>query len=128
MAPRLIDFFVDTNILIYIMERHPHPVVSQVSKFSLAISVISEIELLGKKNIRPDEVSMVRKLLNNCKIIDLDDTIKEIAISIKQKHSIEVADAIIAATAKAFDLPFVTTDKDFKKIGDDDIVILDINI
>ena len=121
------DFLVDTNILIYIMERHPHPVVSQVSKFSLAVSVISEIELLGKKNIQQDEVSMVRKLLNNCKIVDLNDTIKEIAISIKQRYTVELADAIIAATAKALDLQLVTTDKDFKKIQGVDIVILNLN-
>ena len=122
-----IDFIIDTNILIYILERHPHPVISHVSKFSLAVSIISEIEMLGKKNILPSEVSMVRKLLNNCKIIDLNHTIKEIAISIKQKYSIELSDAIIAATAKALDLQLVTADKGFKKIEGIDIVILDLN-
>ena len=50
---QMIDFFVDTNVLIYILEKHPAPVVSKISKFSLAISVISEIELYGKKNITP---------------------------------------------------------------------------
>jgi len=35
------------------------------------------------------------------------------------------ADAIIAATAKAFNLPLITADKDFKKIEDVAIVLLD---
>ena len=55
------------------------------------------------------------------------DTIKEIAISLKQKYSIELADSIIAATAKSFNLPLVTADKGLKKIEDVDIVLLDLN-
>ena len=66
-------------------------------------------------------------LLNDCDIIDFNDRIKEIAISIKQKRSIELPDAIIAATAKSFNLPLVTADKDFKKIEGIDIVYVDLN-
>ena len=120
-----VDFLVDTNVLIYIMEKYPHPTISAISKFSLAVSVISEIELLGKKNIAPHEVNAIRNLLNDCEIIDFSDITKDITISLKQKYSIKIADAIIAATAKAFNLPLVTADKDFKKIEDVDIVILD---
>jgi predicted nucleic acid-binding protein len=56
----------------------------------------------------------------------LNDTIKEITISLKQKYAIKTPDAIIAATAKAFNLPLVTADKGFKKIDDVDIVLLDV--
>ena len=122
-----IDFLVDTNILIYIMERHPHPIISHISDFSIAISIISEIELFGKKNITRHEINAARNLLKDCDIIDLDHTIKDIAISIKQKHSIVLSDAIIAATAKSLDLQLVTADKGFKKIEGVDIVILDLN-
>jgi len=38
----------------------------------------------------------------------------------------ELPDAIIAATAKCFELPLVTADKDFKKIEGVDIVLLDL--
>ena len=121
-----IDFLVDTNVLIYIMEGYPHPVISAITKFSLAISVISEIELLGKQNIAPHEVSAIRNLLNDCEIIDFSDIIKDITISLKQKYSIKIADAIIAATAKAANLQLITADKDFNKIEDVDIVTLDL--
>jgi len=47
--------------------------------------------------------------------------------AIKQKYTLKASDAIIAATAKSFNLPLVTADKDFKKIKDADIVILDLN-
>ena len=122
-----IDFLVDTNVLIYIMERHPHPKISAIAKFSLAVSVITEIELLGKKNIARHEVNAIRNLLNDCEVADFNDTIKDITISLKQKYSIKTPDAIIAATAKAFNLPLVTANLDFAKIEDFDIVLLNLN-
>ena len=122
-----IDFLVDTNVLIYIMEKHPHPKISAITKFSLAVSVITEIELLGKKNIARHEVNAIRNLLNDCEIANFNDIIKDITISFKQKYSIKTPDAIIAATAKAFNLPLVTADLDFVKIEDVDIVLLNLN-
>ena len=109
------------------MERYPHPTIYAITKFSLAVSVISEIELLGKKNIASHEVNTIRNLLNDCEIIDFCDTIKDITISLKQKYSIKTADAIIAATAKAFNLQLVTADLDFKKMDEVDIVLLNLN-
>jgi len=123
---QMIDFLVDTNVLIYILEKHPASVVSQISTFSLAVSVISEIELYGKKNITQHEVDAIRELLNDCEIIDFSTNIKEIAISIKQKYNVKVPDAIIVATAKSFGLPLVTADIDLKKVFDADIVLLDL--
>ena len=70
-------------------------------------------------------VDTIRNLLNDCEIIDMNKTIKEIAISLKQKYSIKTPDAIIAATAKSFNLPLITADRDFEKIKEVDIVLLD---
>jgi len=120
-----IDFFVDTNVLIYIL--NGHRAVAGISHFSLAISVISEIELLGKKDITPFEVNAIRGMLNDCDIIKLTNNIKETAISLKQKYSVKIPDAIIAATAKNFDLPLITADMDLKKIEGVNILLLDLN-
>jgi len=120
-----IDFFVDTNVLIYTLEGNPEAMKIARYSFSLGISVITEIELLGKKNISQYEINIIRSLLNNCEIVALSNNIKEMAISIKQKYSIKAPDAIIAATAKSFNLPLITADRDFKKIEDVDIVLLD---
>ena len=119
-----IDFFVDTNVLIYAMEGHSK--IADIIRCSPGISVISEIELLGKKGITRHETNDIRNLLNGFEIFNLSDTIKEIAISLKQKYSIKTPDAIIAATAKAYNLPLVTADKNFKKIEDVAIVLLDL--
>jgi predicted nucleic acid-binding protein len=119
-----IDFFVDTNVLIYILEGHP--AVSGIVRCSLAVSVISEIELLGKKNITSHEINTIRNLLKDCEIINFNSIIKEIAISLRQRQLVKIPDAIIAATAKSFDLPLVTADKDFKKIEGIDIILLNM--
>jgi predicted nucleic acid-binding protein len=119
-----IDFFVDTNVLIYIL--NGHRAVAGITHFPLAISVISEIELLGKKDITPFEIDIIRNLLNDCEIIKLTNSIKEIAISLKQKYSVKIPDAIIAATAKSFDLPLITADIDLKKIEGVNILLLDL--
>jgi len=118
-----IDFIVDTNVLIYAMEGQRR--VADVLRCSPGISVISEIELLGKKGISLHEANDIRDLLNGFEIIDFNDTIKDITISLKQKYSVKTPDAIIAATAKAFNLPLVTADKGFEKIEDIEVVLLD---
>ena len=102
------------------------PEVSLISTFSLGVSVITEIELLGRKNILLHELNSIQNLLKECDIVSFNDTIKQIAISIKQKYTIELSDAIIAATAKALDLQLVTADRGFKKIEGVDIVILQL--
>ena len=118
-----IDFLVDTNVLIYAMEGHP--TIASILRCSPGISVISEIELLGKKGITQHEANDIRVLLNGFEIIDFNDVIKNMTISLKQKYSVKTPDAIIAATAKAFNLPLVTADKDFNKIKDIEVVLLD---
>jgi predicted nucleic acid-binding protein len=123
-----IDFFVDTNFLIYLLEEHPVALNIAKHSFRYGISVITEIELLGKKNITPNEEYAIRNLLNDCEIIDLSNDIKEIAISIRQKYSIKSFDAIIAATAKSLNMQLVTADKDFTKIKEIDVVLLDLNL
>ena len=119
-----IDFFVDTNVLIYAMEGHRS--VADILRCSPGISVISEIEILGKKGIAQQEINDIRDLLNGFLVVNFSDLIKETAIALKQKYSIKTPDAIIAATAKCFGLPLVTADIGFKKINDVDIVLLNL--
>jgi predicted nucleic acid-binding protein len=119
-----IDFIIDTNIFIYAMEGHPalHKMLDCVP----AISVISEIELLGKKGMSSQETFNIRQLLRGFNILGLTNGIKEIAIDLKQRYAIKVPDAIIAATAKYYEVTLITADKDFRKIVDLDISLVDI--
>lgn len=119
-----IDILIDTNIAIYAMEAHPS--VKGLVACSPAISIISEIELFGKKDISAQEVNDIRTLLKDFPVISISDKIKEIAIDLKQKYAIKTPDAIIAATAKSLGLIFITADKGFAKIKDVNVIIVDL--
>jgi len=109
-----IDFIADTNILLYILEDLPQ--VKEISDHSFAISVISEIELLGKKDISRQDTKIIRNLLGDCILLPFTDSVKEKTIELKQKYTIKVPDAIIAATSIVYKLPLITADKGFAQI------------
>ena len=115
---------IDTNIAIYAMEAHP--ALKGLAPCSPAISIISEIELLGKKGISAQEVSEVRALLEGFPVIPISDAIKEIAIDLKQKYSVKTPDAIIAATAQNLGLILITADKGFAKLNEVDVLIVEL--
>jgi predicted nucleic acid-binding protein len=117
-----VDFLADTNVLIYTLEGHP--ALKGIMDCSIAVSVISEIEILGYKGITPPEISVIRALLDDCTVLRLGDRIKDVAIALKQKYSIKLPDAIIAATAICSNLPLVTADTDFKRIENLNLVLL----
>ena len=120
-----IDFLIHTNVAIYVLEGHD--VVKGIMQCSAAVSVISEMELLGKKELLPQEEAKIRDLLGDCEILAFTDSIKNATISLKQQYALKLPDAIIAATAKHYGLLLITADKGFKKLeGYVDIIILDI--
>jgi hypothetical protein len=49
-------------------------------------------------------------------VIDINPVIKSRTIQLRQENKVKLPDAIIAATAIAFDLPLFTADKGFKTI------------
>ena len=64
-------------------------------------------------------------MLNSCFIIEINLQIKKIAIDLKQKYKLKLPDAIIAATAIHYDLPFISSDADFKSIKELDLILLE---
>ena len=120
-----IEYLIDTNVLVYILQGNP-----QVKYFAeseiLTVSCITEMEILGKYQISESEKQIVGKALEHCNIIDIDRKIKQMAINIKQRNKIKLPDAIIAATAIKNNVALVTADKDFKKISELDLIMIDL--
>jgi predicted nucleic acid-binding protein len=119
-----IDFLADTNILLYILEGNV--AVKPFINDSLAVSVISEIELLGWHKITDKESVTIKRLLDNCFIIELIPAIKELAIQLKQANKIKLPDAVIAATAIHLGVPLLTADKTLSKLPGMDLFLLEI--
>ncbi len=70
----------------------------------------------GSKSLTPAEDKQIRNFLQEFRIISIDYSIKELAILLRKKYPLKIADSIIAATAISMDIPLVTSDIGFKQI------------
>ena len=110
-----ISIICDTNPLIYMLDGNK-PIAQFLDNKQLYLSVITELELFGKQNLSTYDNELIKSLLLNCFVIDIENEVKQIYREIKQKYTIKLPDAVIAATALYLDLPLLTFDKDFQNI------------
>jgi predicted nucleic acid-binding protein len=110
-----ISIVCDTNPLIYLLDGN-----KSIARFlenkQIYLSVITELELFGKQNLSIHENELIEALLDNCFVVNIEPEIKRIYREIKQRYSIKLPDAVVAATALHLDLPLLTFDKGFKPI------------
>jgi predicted nucleic acid-binding protein len=109
------EILVDTNIILYLLEGSD-TLVEILQGKDIYLSFITELELIGYKNNSPIKEDQIAALLNDCSIISMNSLIKEKYVEIRKKHHLKLADAIIAATAMAFDMPIITADKHFRTV------------
>lgn len=117
------NIVADTNVLIYLLEGKRN-VDEYLKNNFIFISVITEIELMGWFNIADADKKVIHSLLKSVTIVDLSQQIKEIAISLKQKHKVKLPDAIIAATSINLGFPIISFDRGFQRIEDLNLVII----
>lgn len=119
------EIFVDTNIILYLLKGS-----NTLEKFlqgkNLHISFITELELIGFSLISSHEEREIESLLGECFIVPLNSAIKKEYVQIRKKYSLKLADAVIAATAIAMNLPLLTADKQFERIKD--ITLIQYNV
>ncbi len=89
---------------------------------NIFLSFITQLELLGSRNISDEDKVKINQFLAECTIIDITQGIKEFAISLRQNYSLKLPDCIIMATSLWLNIPLVTADKDFKKIVSADLI------
>jgi predicted nucleic acid-binding protein len=113
----------DTNFLIFTSQGNP--IVETFLDYNIGISFISEMELLGVFSISKIQKSNIQKIIDQCFVIDFNLEIKKSAIQLKQKYKVKLPDAIIAATAIHYNIPFITADADFKIIKELDLIFIE---
>ena len=116
------NLLVDTNFLIYLL--NGNLVITPYLNNHFFVSEITEMEMLGVRNLSSTTLSIRKRLIENCFIINFNSDIKEIAIRIKQKSTIKLPDAIVAASAMYMGFPLITADSDFTKITGLDLKLL----
>ena len=116
------NLLVDTNFLIYLL--NGNLVITPYLNNHFFVSEITEMEMLGVRNLSSTALSIRKRLIENCFIVNFNSDIKEIAIRIKQKSTIKLPDAIVAASAMYMGFPLITADSDFTKITGLDLKLL----
>ena len=113
---------LDTNIALYLLNGDDE-LASILNQMQLYVSVITEIELLGYKEISNDDKVKIKYFLSECIIVPLNDEIKNLCIAIKQTSKVKTPDAIVAATSIYNQIPLITSDKGSEKIQDLDLFL-----
>jgi predicted nucleic acid-binding protein len=80
------------------------------------ISFITELELLCIEGMTASEKKAIPAFIEDCTVLEINSSIKDLSVSIRQITKIKLPDAIIAATSIFWNLPFSTRDEGFKKI------------
>ncbi len=118
-----INFLADTNFLIHLNQGNP--IVEPFLDYEFGVSFITEIELLGSFSISKTKKLQLNNILKDCQILEMNTQIKETCIKIKQQYKLKIPDAIIAATAIVYKIPLITSDRDFEKIKEFDLIFIE---
>ena len=123
-----IKYLWDTNTAIYYLQKqYPPPAESfiddTIAHYQPVLSAITEIELLCWKHSTLDEEKKLAYFINDCLIIELEQTVKHKTAEIRKQHRIKLPDAIITASAIVYNLILISRNvNDFKNIGELQVV------
>ncbi len=114
-------YLLDTNVVINYLDASL-PVASMqllndIVDSDPMISIITKMETLGYNFTSIDEQITMETFINGSTILELNKDIVEKTITIRKSKKIKLPDAIIAATALAYDLVVISRNtSDFKNI------------
>jgi len=109
--------FLDTNIILYLLNGDK-TLAELLNNKQLYISVITELELLAYKSITATEEKVINDFVTQCKVININNAVKQETIRLRKTYNTKLPDTIIIATALYLDLPLITSDAEFKKVDE----------
>jgi predicted nucleic acid-binding protein len=115
------SILLDTNIVLYFLNGE-ETLIPILEHKNLFLSFITQLELLGNRNIESNDIQTIKSFISECKIIDITDGIKDYTIQLRQNHSLKLPDSIIMATSLWLKIPLITADNDFRKIKQADLI------
>ncbi len=114
---------LDTNALIRLLEGDMAVKIILGDK-TPCISIITEMEIQCKKNMTASERKLIKALLEQLLIFDLNEQVKTLAIKTRLSTSLKLMDAIIVATAQWLNLPLISSETKFKSASMIDLILL----
>jgi predicted nucleic acid-binding protein len=119
------EILVDTNIFLYLLKGN-NTLEEILQGKNIYVSFITELELIGFKNISAKEEKQIKALLSDCLVVNMNNIIKERYVALRKKYNLKLPDAIIAATAIASNIPLITADKQFGTIKELNLVSYEV--
>ena len=107
--------FLDTNIIVYFLEGDD-TLAGFLNGRTIYISFITQLELLSYRHITPDEEERIEQFLSQCIVTDINPAIKKETIRLRKHYRLKLPDSIVMATSLYHDLPLVTSDREFNKV------------
>ena len=111
----------DSNILIYAADPDDTLCVPFAEREDASIAGVSRIEVLGFPgfgNLSEERRARLQEIVASMVELELNERVIQQAIVLRQLRKMSLADAVIAATALAHELPLVTRNvDDFKHIA-----------
>lgn len=111
------NIFLDTNIVLYLLSGD-ETLADLLDGKSIYLSFITELELLGYKEISSEELKKVEGFLNSVSIVDINSEIKKITIGLRKNYKVKLPDALIAASSYYLNFPLITADRELSKISE----------
>ncbi len=109
---------LDSNILIYGADGGEPQLDAILDRTDLAVASITRIETLGFHRLSETERSWLSAAIGRMRLLALSEAVEDRAIALRQERKMELADAIIAATALVHGLALVTRNlDDFKHVA-----------
>lgn len=118
-----VEVLIDTNILIYFTSGNKAVEAFLEGKRPI-ISFITEMEILSWPSLSEKEYKIAKAMIGECRVIQMNNAIREEAITIRRSTRLKLPDAIVAATSKYMGLTLVSADADMKKVKGIDLIYL----
>lgn len=113
---------IDSNLLIYAV--HKPEIADWLVTRMPAISAVSMLETLGYHRLAPQEREILEEMFQTLNVLYPTPQTFQIAITLRQQRKMSLGDALIAATALAYNLTLATHNTaDF--MGIDALVLFD---
>ncbi|HAN79237.1 MAG TPA: VapC toxin family PIN domain ribonuclease [Bacteroidales bacterium] len=119
------SYLLDTNTILYVLQGN-RQIAEMINEKDLFVSFITELELLGYKNIAENDRIKIENFLSECTIVDINPIIKANTIEIRRKYGVKLPDAIVAGTALFLEIPLITADKGFNKMEEIRLILAEI--
>jgi len=101
-------FVLDTNAVLYLLGGR---LAQPLPDGTYGLSVISELELLAYPDLTQSEEAHIKAFLQDITIVELNSTVKSHAIDLRKRYRLKLPDALIVATALAFNATLLTNDQ-----------------